>query len=864
MTQVTAQITPDSTLGVESSVVTPVDQLNDQIQGGAARGGNLFHSFTEFNVGEGRGVDFVNPDSIDNIITRVTGGNVSNILGRLGVLGEANLFLINPAGIIFGEGARLDIGGSFYGSTADSILFPNGVEFSATNPQRPILKINRPIGLGLGNNPGTIINRSVVQNSTGDLVGLEVALGKTLSLVGGNINFESGQATARSGNIELGALSAAGKVTLNDDGSLSFPEDVARADIILSNFADIDVTGTGGGSIKINGRNVSLSAGDFGESQIRAGITADLTSAEVQAGDITINATDNIFVINSLISNHVEANGVGNGGEVRIDTTNLTLTNGGQITSATFGEGDAGNIIINAKDNIFLDDGTNSEFGTLISSGIEANGVGNGGEVRIDTTNLTLTNGGQIISTTFGEGDAGNIIINVKDTIFLNGGTNSEFVTLISSGVEPNGVGNGGEVSIDTTNLTLTNGGQISSTTFGEGNAGTITINAKDTISLNGGTNSEFGTVIGSGVVEPNGVGNGGEIRIDTTNLTLTNGGQISSSTSAEGNADTVTINASDSIELNGSSSRGRSGLFTSAIQGSGEGGNINIFTDELRISNGATISASNFQSLGLASPGTGEPGNISIKANSLNLSNEARIVAATQAETGNSANINLEIADEIVLRNNSFISVEALNNANGGSLTIDTDFLVAIPNENSDIIANAFSGSGGRININAVGIFGIEAREELTPKSDITAFSQINPNLNGQINLNTLEIDPSRELFILPDQPLNAQISTLCTPGTAEAKSKFIITGRGGIAPNTLEAMQINPIAPDWVELPQKPNNSSEINSSSFSVPNPTPQIVEAQGWIRDENGEVILVADVNNVTGYDPWQQPRQCANN
>ncbi len=162
------------------------------------------------------------------------------------------------------------------------------------------------------------------------------------------------------------------------------------------------------------------------------------------------------------------------------------------------------------------------------------------------------------------------------------------------------------------------------------------------------------------------------------------------------------------------------------------------------------------------------------------------------------------------------------------------------------------------------MGIFGIEAREEQTVKSDITAVSQTNPSLNGQINLNTLEIDPSPELFTLPEQPLNTQISKICTPGTAEAKSEFTFTGRGGIAPNTLEAMQINPIAPDWVELPEKPNNSSEINSSSFSVPNPTPQIVEAQGWIRDENGEVILVADVNNVTGYDPWQKPRQCAGN
>ena len=182
MTKAAAQIIPDDTLGTEKSIITPADELNDKIEGGASRGSNLFHSFSEFNVGEGRGVDFVNPAGIENILTRVTGNNVSNIFGRLGVLGEANLFLINPNGIIFGDGARLDMTGSFYGSTAESILFPDRVEFSAVNPEKTLLTIDRPLGLYLGNNPGTIVNRSFVQNSTGtDFVGLEVIPGETLS-----------------------------------------------------------------------------------------------------------------------------------------------------------------------------------------------------------------------------------------------------------------------------------------------------------------------------------------------------------------------------------------------------------------------------------------------------------------------------------------------------------------------------------------------------------------------------------------------------------------------------------------------------------------------------------------------------------
>lgn len=128
-----AQITPDTTLGNENSTVTSTGEV-DSINGGATRGANLFHSFGEFNINEGRAAVFTNPTGIENILTRVTGANPSNILGTLGVAGNANLFLMNPNGIIFGANARLDIGGSFVGTTANAITFGEQGFFSATNP----------------------------------------------------------------------------------------------------------------------------------------------------------------------------------------------------------------------------------------------------------------------------------------------------------------------------------------------------------------------------------------------------------------------------------------------------------------------------------------------------------------------------------------------------------------------------------------------------------------------------------------------------------------------------------------------------------------------------------------------------------
>src|SRR4028119_959254 len=219
-----AQILPDSSLGAESSRTVP-DTINnlpsDRITGGAIRGVNLFHSLRGFNTREGRGAYFENPSGITNIFTRVTGGKSSNILGTLGVLGNGNLFLINPKGIIFGLNARLDLRGSFIGSTADSIVFNNGVEFSSTNPQTSaLLTVNIPVGLRFRDNPGAIVNQSTAVGKVNlpaspvpipisDRVGLAVDPGQSLALIGGDIQLQGGNLTANGGQILLGSVGRA-------------------------------------------------------------------------------------------------------------------------------------------------------------------------------------------------------------------------------------------------------------------------------------------------------------------------------------------------------------------------------------------------------------------------------------------------------------------------------------------------------------------------------------------------------------------------------------------------------------------------------------------------------------------------------
>ena len=239
---VQAQITPDDSLGNESSIVIP-NNINgiqsDRLEGGATRGTNLFHSFQDFNVDANRGAYFANPADINNIFSRVTGANISQINGTLGVLGNANLFLINPNGIIFGENASLDLRGSFFASSADSLLFDD-FAYSASNPQAPpLLEINIPIGLSFRNNSGAITNQSTSLDSNGNPVGLQVDAGQSLTLLGGEINFAGGRLTAPGGRVELGAVATEGTVTIGEDASLGFPENLVRGNVNFNNARNV-------------------------------------------------------------------------------------------------------------------------------------------------------------------------------------------------------------------------------------------------------------------------------------------------------------------------------------------------------------------------------------------------------------------------------------------------------------------------------------------------------------------------------------------------------------------------------------------------------------------------------------------------
>ncbi|MFN6481930.1 MULTISPECIES: S-layer family protein [unclassified Nostoc] len=1216
-----SNIVPDNTLGAESSQVIGNFQglPIEVITGGATRQINLFHSFQEFNINEGRGAYFFSPSAdIQNILARVTGNNPSEILGTLGTFGNSspNLFLINPNGIVFGKNASLDVQGSFVGTTANGIQFGNQGVFSATNPQAvPLLTINPSVLLfNQIKASGGIINQSQAPAGTNligeDVTGLQVADGKSLLLVGGNINIDGGSVHAYGGNIELAGLAAPGNVGLNiagDNLSLVIPEDVERADVSLSNGAEVNVRGAGGGNITIQARNVNLA----GQSILRAGIDTGLGTPNSKGGDITINATgDTTLIDGSAIANVVQERAFGKAGDINIATGTLTLQNAGQINANLYGQGNAGNVNINAQGDVTVtgqkDDlvsrisnlvftgatgnsgniniksssftlsndaslstsifgqgnGGNISIQTsdavelargLIFTNIESGGVGNGGEINITAGSLSLTDSSQIQSqvegfdnqlpggrgnagnininvqgnisfrnstlgessgivsevvegaignganvtintnsfeindgsviesSTRGKGNSGNIIINARNNISLDGRSGNIFSHIINA-VQATAEGNAGNIQITTGTLKASNGAFISSSSFGKGNAGNIsinaldnidfdndsfvntnvynqgvsdgeniylnkggnieittgslsvknsarissvttgganagniTINARDTVTSDGGGNDLFtgvstsgldnstgnagnirinagglfikngatlsafssgqgnagnifidtrdavtfdgtnsnnsltgaiSSAIGSGnggniqvktggtltlrnggviftdanrnagninidtndaviidgisgtfsYLSAGGVGKGGNIEITTNSLTLSNGGQLSASSFGKGNAGDIIVNAGDAIGIDGVSSNGRSGVFTS-LQGEaeGNGGNINLTTSSLFLTNGGRVSGSTFSignggnitidardrifidgvsttgyasglfstvnqdavgnagninlttdslflnrgGISSSSFGQGKAGDININSGSTALDNQAAIAAITNS--GDGGNINLTASDRLLLRNGSQISTTAgtaQSGGDGGNIDIDSRFIIAIPKENSDIAANAFTGTGGKVEINSQGVFGIESRTKPTEKSDITASSEL--GVSGVININAPDTSTILNSFteLSPVIDANALIANSCiSRGTKRQENSFTITGSGALTTNRPGVLVSNYTTGEV--------RGVETTSHSWKKGDP---IIEPTGVYRLNNGQLLLSRECSN----------------
>ncbi|KAF3890602.1 MULTISPECIES: two-partner secretion domain-containing protein [Nostocales] len=673
----------DNTLGEENSVVTPVNAQVDRIDGGAIRGTNLFHSFSQFNIGEGREVYFANPSQVQNILSRVTGADASQLLGKLSVLGNANLFLINPNGIIFGKNASLDIRGSFLASTASQIKFADAFEFTTNALQtKPLLTVSVPTGLQFGGKVGSIQNQSTVTNSNGTAVGLQVQPERTLALVGGFIALDGGSVQAANGRIELAAVAERGTVGLSVSGSdlsLDIPPTVERADISLIN-AKIDVSDRSRGSIEMIAKNINIS----GESLISAGIGENLTATGLSSGNITLNATDLIGInYPSRVVNVVSENAIGNAGDININAGTIKINNrasdstpesGSSIPAAlntgSLGTGRAGNVSLFATGSMeLLGQDTNSLDEVISTYNYLGKQIG-GGDIRLEANRVYLNNA--YLNATGGYGGLISVVgkdsVSITENSFLNGGTGSGDAKDIT--VESNGI-----VTIDRSWLGNNVGGEQS------GNAGNIKIAGQAVYIIKGSlleTRSEA-----------NG-GNSGNIQIDATGRV-----EISGIDPTHGGSGDRTPNAPNSL--------------LSVIADSdtrGNPGDITIKAGEIYITN-RNINGGVFPALNAGSSADRPSGKVSLSATtgSIALIGQDKlfpdaIISTYGLQTSSGGgDISLTAKGSIFLQSAYVVSARA----NGGNISLIGNDAVSIT-ENSFLNAGTTQGNSGSITIQSNG----------------------------------------------------------------------------------------------------------------------------------------------------------------
>ncbi|MEH2467619.1 S-layer family protein [Nostoc sp.] len=935
-----AQITPDSTLPNNSNIKKIDNTI--KIEGGTTAGSNLFHSFSEFSLTTGNIADFDNSLNIQNIISRVTGKSLSNIDGLIRANGTANLFLINPNGIIFGQNARLDIGGSFVASTASSLKFPNGFEFSAKNPQSAsLLSINVPIGLQYGTNPGVIqVNGDGQGHKTTDELtdttfGLRVKSNQTLALVGGDVSLEGATLKTAGGRIELGSVAGEGLVSLTFDNKsffLGYDAVPNFGNIQLSQQATVDASGAGGGNIQVQGKRITLTNG----SQI-----ATNTLGTEQGGSLVVHATDALQVIGTSNDGQYRSNlsvqtqGTGSGGELQIDTQKLLIQDGALVDANTFGAGNSGNLFVTADSVQVIGNSKDGQYSSNLSA--EAYDTGNAGELRINTHQLLIQDGAFVDANTFGAGKGGNLFVTANSVQVIGRSPDKQYASdfsaetydtgnagelrinthelLIQDGalvdantfgagnggnlfvtansvqvigrdgqygsnlsVQTQGTGNGGELHIDTQKLLIQDGAFVDASTFAGGKGGNLFVTA-DSVQVIGG--SKDGQYVSDLSNQAESTGNAGELHIDTQKLLIQDGAQVSAGTAGAGKGGNLFVTA-NSVQVIGSSN---DGLYPSNLtvqaNNTGNAGELRIDTQKLLIQDGALVSAGtrgagkggnlfvtadSVQVIGSSNNGqypsnlsvqaksTGTAGSLFVEANSVGLDNNAKITADTR---GGGGDIFLR-TPLLTLRNHSSITTNATGeNIPGGNITINAPdgFIVAVPQENSDISANSIDFRGGRVAINAQSIFGMHYRSNVqTPQSDITA-TGANPQFNGTVQINTPDINPSSGLVELPVDFVDR--SGLIAQGCPANKgNSFTITGRGGLPPLPTQALRTNQTATvDWVTLnPQEQRSTSVGKNSHFrslrrkspdlKVPQISPTIVEATSWVINKSGTVELTA--------------------
>ncbi len=757
-----AEIITDGSVGAAGAIAGPNYDISAAL--GQQSGANLFHSFSAFNIASGETATFSGPASIQNIISRVTGNGASTINGNINsTINAANLWLINPNGIVFGNNASLNVSGAFHASTADYVLLEDGSRYEVGQNSDINLLIANPQGFGfLGQASASL-----------DINGANISVnsGQTLSFVGSGVNITDSTIQAADGRINIASVSGAGEVTFTT------PADINASGVALTNTltpttininnSTVDGSGDGGASIYLKGGNIVL---DTTSKILNENINTTGAVIHLDGTDILI---DGGVIQTSSTANAGGAAIVVKGNSLIINNPANDVINNGLVSTAT-GSASGGDIRVDVTGDVVLNTGVIRSF---------ANNTATAGNISVTSNRFDAVNNGKVFSSTFfNGGTSGSIQINAAESILLDGA---------STKVEIQTFGNADTANIDiqlnTGELTVSNGAQISTDSFAAGKGAGIVINANNlNMSSSAVINARTYDDTGQGInitLQENltmnsdaaistdvfNLGQGSDINITANNVSITDGAVISASTKRDGNAGSIFLNLSGDLTVDGEG-KSQTGMFSVSGDADpvfdtalgGEGGSININARSVYFEN-ATLSSSAIN--------LGDAGDINIDAIDEIKLRDTEVVTSAVKSAGGEININVI---NLLSLTRSNITAEAFGvtvGNDGGNVNIDPINVVL---NSGNIIARANAGNGGNITI---------VTDALTQSSDSIIDASSQTGLSGEIRIESAneQVDATQYDDI---EFLNIQnmLTRSCDAIKAKNRSSFIIKTHAGL----------------------------------------------------------------------------------
>ncbi|MBF0233484.1 MAG: filamentous hemagglutinin N-terminal domain-containing protein, partial [Desulfamplus sp.] len=732
-----ADIITDGSVGASQSLNGPDYAIPETL--GTVKGNNLFHSFEKFSIKTEESATFTGSNSIKNVISRVTGGEKSDIDGTLSSkVGKADFYFVNPSGVVFGPNAKIDVPASFHVSTTDELKFADGSSFKASKPETSTLTQAAPEAFGfLGTQSASI-------EVNGESIKID---GSDIEINGSTLEFKPESKVSLTSSKDITITGTEDNITglvnpaslVSDGGEISL---TAKKDLDM-NAAKVDTSGNGTGKIVVKADNVKITNNstissdntgtmttDTGGIEVVAGSNLELAqgsriqsnvfgsgdsgTVKVESGSILIKQQEGEGLTGILIEVEPEATGNGKTVDVHVKES-LKIEGVAGIASSTSGFGDAASVNVTAGQLKMDGQGRdlsyrNSNYVAGIASNALANSYGNTSDVSVYVDNLLeMTGGCGISSYSSGMGEGSNVSIKAGE-MKVDGSTANNYLTIIATSSGSEGKSVKTNIQVDG-KLELLGGAQIYSETSFQGDAGEVEITVNELKIDNKGLAEKYTGVWSDTYF---GAGNAGKINIAVTGLMeLLNGANISSSTTSEGNAGEISINAGEFIIDHQGIHNQSTGIWSNAYSGSkGNSGKVDIaVSGMMELLNGAKISSSTWSE--------GDTGKISINARNFKIDNQGIENQYTgiwsdtyYGSKGNAGTVEIKVDGLIELLNGANISSSTSSDGDAGEVFItSSDFRIdhqGINNQDTGIWSTSrygATGKAGKVDIKVSGL---------------------------------------------------------------------------------------------------------------------------------------------------------------